>query len=729
MTIARKCLSIEDKFNDEVRILNLLRSSQSKHLRIMTHLGTLIHGDRFNIFFPWADMDLREFIYEERVDHLGMKPIHLLEEASHLADALAFLHNGITIPGGSQVCCVHMDLKPENIVVIFNQKSPAGIWMITDFGISKIKPSSDDQTAHGVASEGLLALNYVGDATTNFTRTVPNRKPGPFQAPEVQNTTARGVGRKSDIWSLGCIFGLVLARGEGRNMVSRFDKERSRDGGPTDYFYKEADARSAPRTGVTWEVKNNVLNWLDALAENSNLQKYWVHDFVDLVKRMIVIEMDERPDARKVHADLETILEKSKAAGSSPSSKEPLKRLSSRNTKLMYPLEHFQQPSTQHPASSAEPFVSSVGSTPPQGNSGESSLSTSPSIASILESGLVKLELPPGKILRTIFSPAGGLVAFLSETHIFLYATQGLDWNKKLGDVIRLSALSGLEIRNGTNGKWRSASLSGSYLLLRGLLGVALYELRPLNLIESVEIPIHDCPDLSKLEEAEVSCRGHIVLRYTDHLIIWHRETSTQAAHVHSLTISGRLKAASFSSDGNFLYAWACGSGPNQWYIWEVHTETPIPVCSGHYDSERVGSPIEELLPLADTAAFIIRENQGRLSIAQSDSTSSKPAYFSKLLSGIIMCTYSPGCNALVLVRSSSKFFRRNRVEMLRLNSAHDGSRRFAPSIQELGNFTYRSRDMTRSGIAVTKTGAAESLRILISHPDGVLESLIFRGC
>lgn len=693
----------------------------------MTHLGTLIHGNKFNIFFPWADLDLREFIYEKRTDRLGMKkPIYLLQEVSELADALAFLHSGIEIPGGRRVSCVHMDLKPENIVVKVDHKSPAGIWMITDFGISTIKPSSDDLTVYSTASKYLSALNSVRDVHASLSRTIPKRKPGPFQAPEVQNTTARGVGRKSDIWSLGCILCLVLALGEGPDMVSRFDKERSRDGGPhisTDYFYQEVDDLSASRTGVKWEVKNRVLDWLDTLAKPCNTQKHWVRDYVKLLKRMIVIEMDQRPDARKVHADLKAILEKAKVE-SSLSSEEPLDRSSSPSANPESPPEIFEQPISQTPALSA---------TPPQENPRTFSLSNSTSITGTLESSLVKLELPPGRILRTTFSPAGGLVAFLSETHVFLYETKSLEarglWKKKVGRVTHLSELYGWDVYTGTNPRWRSVSLSGLYLLLRGLLGASLYELHPRNLRDSVQIPIHDCPDLSRLVEAEVSCRGQIIFRFTDHLKIWRRETSRQEGHVHPLTITGSLKAASFSSDGTFLYAWACGSGSNYWYMWNLHTEIPVQVCTGSYGSERFGPPIEALVPLADTAAFIIRENQGRLSIAQKDSTSSKPAYFPRLLSGVIMCTYAPDYNALILVRSSSNFIgtrSQDRVEMIRLISNSDGSVCFATrsGIQQLGNSTHPSRDIDHSDIAVTEVGATGSLKLLISHPDGVLERL-----
>ena len=693
----------------------------------MIHLGTLIHGDQFNIFFPWADMDLREFIYTEWKDHRDMKkPICLLEEASNLAGAVAFLHSGIKIPGLSQVSCVHMDLKPENIVVRFDPSWPAGMWMITDFGISTIKSSSEDQITPAAASMRLSALDSVRDVEASLTRTKPKRKPGPFQAPEVQDTTARSVGRKSDIWSLGCILCLVLALGEGPGMVSRFDEERSRDKGPhlsTDYFYIEADLPTASRTGVKWELKHHVFDWLATLAEGCELQRDWVRDYVKLLKTMIVIKMDLRPDARKVHAELKTILAKAKAAEASLRLAPHL--LLGQSTSPSSSIEQLQELSIQPSVS----FANQEGSMSSQGNTEVPRLQRALPITGPLDSSLVRLRVPPGRTIQTAISPAGNLVAFLSEKCVFLYATKSLDnrafRRKKPGPVAVLPASSRLEIPNGKDKQWRFVNLSGRYLLLRGRLGVALYELQPLDLRKSMEVTAHDYPNLSKLTEAKVSCLGQIVFRFTDHLKVWYPDTSGGNGRVYPLTITGRLEAASFSNSGNFLYAWACGSGPKRWYIWHVHNEAPpLLVCSDSYDADRHGSPIEALIPMDNKAAFITREDQGKLSIKQKFSTTSRTARFPKQLSGIIVCTYAPVHDALIVIRHSR--IGKPRVEMLRLLSNSDGSITFATGsgLRELGRTTCDVRDGELCGVAVTETDAAESLSLLITHPDGVLERL-----
>ena len=695
----------------------------------MLHQGTLVHGDEFYIFFPWADMDLRDFIYGE--GHRDKKkPIYLLEEASNLADALAFLHSGMQFPGGRRVSCVHMDLKPENIVVKLDGKSPAGTWMITDFGISTIKQSSDDLTGYSAPSNTLSALDSVRNVEASLTRTVPKRRPGPFQAPEVQDTTARGVGRKSDVWSLGCILCLVFALGEGSGMVSSFDKERSRDEGPylsTDYFYREVESLTASRTGVKWEVKKSVFSWLDTLAKGCDVQRDWVRDYVSLMREMIVIEMYRRPDARKVHTAMETVLAKARAYEEQPS------HSSSQNGSPALPHENIKQSIPQPSAPSKSLILPSAAATSSREDSKESSNLRPASITGSLESSLVRLQVPQGKILRTTFSPTGDLVAFLSETCVFLYVTGHLDteglWMKKLNRGIHPSAISGIEVHDGKNRKWRSISLSGRYILIRGLLGVTLYEISLMHPRKLVEIAIHDCPNPSRLVEAEVSYRGQIVFRFTDHLEVWCPATSSQSGHVYPLTITGSPKAASFSSDGNSLCAWACGSGPNHWYIWDAHTEPPVLVCTGKYGSDRFGSPIEALVPLAKKAAFVIRENQGKLSIVQKLSTTTQPNYFAKLVSGIVTCTHAPGRDALILVRSRSNFIGKrsqDRIEMLSFFTDFGGSVSFTTGseLQELGHSERQIRDMNRCGVAVVEAGAAGPISLLISHPDGVLEKL-----
>ena len=86
VVVARKRFKIPQGFVTEVRNLDILRESLSRHEGVMIHLATLIRGDDFNIFFPLADLDLRDFIYEEQAELSTFKcPAKLVDEVGTFA--------------------------------------------------------------------------------------------------------------------------------------------------------------------------------------------------------------------------------------------------------------------------------------------------------------------------------------------------------------------------------------------------------------------------------------------------------------------------------------------------------------------------------------------------------------------------------------------------------------------------------------------------------------------
>jgi serine/threonine protein kinase len=112
------------------------------------------------------------------------------------------------------VICCHLDLKPDNIVVISSgSKSPyVGQWKICDFGISatKLKMLGADQDA-----------KTVPDAPTPLSSEIP---PFQYRPPELINTdddTCSST-RSFDIWAMGCIlmeFAMWVATGEIHDMA------------------------------------------------------------------------------------------------------------------------------------------------------------------------------------------------------------------------------------------------------------------------------------------------------------------------------------------------------------------------------------------------------------------------------------------------------------------------------------------------------------------------------
>jgi serine/threonine protein kinase len=117
-----KTVSHPPNYKAEIRNLNILRSSVLNHDRIMEHLGLVIIGEIFNIFFQWADLNLEQFFDDElrprTINRDMITPKNLLKESTWLASALEYLHTQLLDEDGEAVHCCHMDLKPDNILVM-----------------------------------------------------------------------------------------------------------------------------------------------------------------------------------------------------------------------------------------------------------------------------------------------------------------------------------------------------------------------------------------------------------------------------------------------------------------------------------------------------------------------------------------------------------------------------------------------------------------------------------
>jgi serine/threonine protein kinase len=183
----------------------------------MEHLGSVIIGATFNIFFQWADLNLEEFFDREvrppTIRNEMITPNNLLKESTWLASALEYLHTQLLDKDGKPVHCCHMDLKPDNILVMVRDPAfPLGKWKIADFGISNIEPRS-----MSVSIRDFYARTTTARPETRPAAIRSLRYPGPFQPPEAESSEqARYATQKDfndlkgDIWSFGCILLVVL---------------------------------------------------------------------------------------------------------------------------------------------------------------------------------------------------------------------------------------------------------------------------------------------------------------------------------------------------------------------------------------------------------------------------------------------------------------------------------------------------------------------------------------
>lgn len=287
----------------EQAALRAFKQCLNKNENIMHSYTSFTHGSNFIIISPLADLDLHKFFegkyygFETRQQHFT--PLHLLREASCLAGALHVLHFQLK-SREMAMACAHLDFKPENVLVRWSPNGgsmPAGQWLVHDFGTSKIKGKEhhDDPNT--------LAATAPGDFIVSFSLTKVKRPPGPFQAPEVQTTQERVVGRETDMWSYGCLLAVVLAFAlGGPGFVSVLAHSRYDQNVPdllrNDYFYTSHNG--------SFILKPNVVAWLES-HRSIDPHKKWIGKTIDLIFGLLKVEQTDRLTALEAQTDLDVI--------------------------------------------------------------------------------------------------------------------------------------------------------------------------------------------------------------------------------------------------------------------------------------------------------------------------------------------------------------------------------------------------------------------------------------
>jgi serine/threonine protein kinase len=295
--------------------LQVLKESISgRHKLVLLHLATIHHGPERYLLLPYAELgDLYQFLhcgmgverkrkYNFAEQFRGIEDSDLAEplvrQASGIASAIDWLHSGITVGETlGKIYCAHMDLKPDNILIRASETSIVGEWVLSDFGISVVKTKGVDADVGSIQ-------DWLTQATMN---TRPRRIGGTYQAPEVElsqelnlTDTQHGIGKKSDIWSYGCILSEVLAFALNKaTSVSEFQRERKGVRGDDKFYEENNDRINVPGT-KTFRLRSSVRMWLERQRDVSKSPPTWVSCWVRAIYDILVVDARTRPNSAEL---------------------------------------------------------------------------------------------------------------------------------------------------------------------------------------------------------------------------------------------------------------------------------------------------------------------------------------------------------------------------------------------------------------------------------------------
>ena len=491
---------VQQSLKDEIENLAKLRSCLSHNERIMTSLGTITHDGFLHILFPVADYDLDDLLFEKgkaKANNITRDPTTLTKmaiEVACLAEALDYLHYNLRLEDGERSYCIHHDLKPDNILVVLEARgSSVGKWKITDFGLSQFKRSKANG-AHG-GHDAFEHAPSVRNTLIPSSMTSPKRNPGPFVAPETEKQGQKAVGRESDIWSLGCIWILVMSFMIGGKVgAQEFDRRRGRQRSPnkkstsyeTDYNYRD-DGRGG------LEVNPDVIAWLDEQKALKSRGDDWLGKGIGLALDMLKIDMKSRPNAKTVQDRLFEVVTSLKSGR-----QEPLQPVS--QTSLVPPQtpqghDQIQEAlvKTMVPLDRKTSWVRTLSGTLGYGDGSASSgpgasnlRSASPVIKEadfvpypsdilqrpVVESTFVNIKIPDSHIVQTAFSSTNLFVAYLSKTNVYIHSIESLDrsrlWAKGKNKGKVSSETKFQSVRGSGGYQWVSMVLACDLLAVRG---------------------------------------------------------------------------------------------------------------------------------------------------------------------------------------------------------------------------------------------------------------------
>ena len=264
-TVIRKELKTKnasdtEDFKRECRVLSFLNCLE--HPNIIELLGSYTHQGIHNLIFPLAEYDLHKLL-QGAMPTTFQSELDYLYALCGLASALDRLHTFCSEELDITLIGCHHDLRPHNILVQ-DQKL-----LLADFGLSSLKD----------VSEGSKSIWKKGDSR--------------YLAPECEdvdhNFMPGIVGRKSDMWSFGCVLAeLITYIMQGSSGVVTFEERRKvvLAGRLTVHSFH---AGRIPNKGVD--------DWLAVLDKTASSM---CRRLISVVRNLLQMEPDSRPNAEHI---------------------------------------------------------------------------------------------------------------------------------------------------------------------------------------------------------------------------------------------------------------------------------------------------------------------------------------------------------------------------------------------------------------------------------------------
>ena len=288
-----------EAFNLELASLLPFQSNAGWSLiQVLATFEILENGARYYYFlFPYADGTLWDFF--KRFDEPSKPPSHterMMYDCHALAEALTLIHNsrlkqvggipGIADGEENELYGRHGDIKADNILYFYAENSSRLV--ITDFGLGRLHTG--------------ISRSRQNPRNLDFSST--------YRAPEFDVTDGK-IGRKADVYSLGCVF-LEMVTWDLKGFTAArdlFAKARATPNEILKGFVEDTFFTCTKTSGerVVAKRKPEVDNWIKDLRTHPKASRC-SNEFLDLIEKMLEPEVSERLTSQQVLIELKTRL-------------------------------------------------------------------------------------------------------------------------------------------------------------------------------------------------------------------------------------------------------------------------------------------------------------------------------------------------------------------------------------------------------------------------------------